>query len=231
MPLTLAFALGPALVWAQNTAAVFGPVVNEGHRSLQYRAAYEHDAGTDAQRLHYQHSMNDDLMWRILVQRREMPSGRHEHDFIQGELFWQLPDIRRNWQQGFRFDLRVPDDDRPYLFGFNWTNDLHLSDRLMVRFLVLTGLQFGQNRENGVILQTRGSLNYRPNTNVDLALSMFNVYGVIDDIPESDDQLHQVGPTVTVRMGRGWSLLAGYLAGVTERTPDDTFRFWLTKSF
>ena len=43
---------------AQNTGGVFGPVVNEGHRSAQYRLAIVPDAAggetAHAHRLHYQ---------------------------------------------------------------------------------------------------------------------------------------------------------------------------------
>mgnify|MGYP001826381749 FL=1 len=226
----LAFASVPVSVLGQNTGGVFGPVVNEGHRSWQYRIAYDHDAHADAQRLHYQHAVNDDLMWRLVVQRREMADGDHEHDFVQGELFWQLPDVRNNWQQGVRFDLRASDGDRPHVFGMNWMNDLHLGERWMARFLVLTSMLFGENRDSGVILQTRASLNYRASANLNLALSMFNVYGFVDDMPDFEEQRHQIGPTLTANLGRGWAVRAGYLAGVNRSTPDDTFRLWLTKS-
>ena len=43
--------------FAQNTGGVFGPVVKEGHRSFQYRAAVNPDNALGqtgfAQRLHY----------------------------------------------------------------------------------------------------------------------------------------------------------------------------------
>ena len=50
--LFLAFVMPSAL--AQNTGAVFSPVVTEGHQSMQYRAAYDPDSHVFAQRLHYQ---------------------------------------------------------------------------------------------------------------------------------------------------------------------------------
>ncbi len=222
-----AFSL-PAL--GQNTGGVFGPVVNEGHQSWQYRIALDSDTDRDAQRLHYQRSINDDFMWRVVVQRREMANGQHEHDYLQGELFWQLPDIRSNWHQGVRFDLLARDDGRPYVFGLHWMSDLHFDDRWMLRTLLLTGVQFGQNRESGLALQTRASLNYKALQGFNLALSMFNRYGFVDDMPGFEEQRHQIGPTLSASLGQGWSLQAGYLKGITRSTSDDTFRLWLTKA-
>ena len=43
---------------AQNTGAVFGPGVTEGHSSAQYRATFDPDSDGFAQRIHYQQSLN-----------------------------------------------------------------------------------------------------------------------------------------------------------------------------
>ena len=89
----------------QNTGGVFGPVVNDGHRSAQYRAAYDFDTYGLAQRVHYQQAINGDLMWRVLVQARKTADSRVDTDFVQGELFWQLPDPNPRWQHAVRFGI------------------------------------------------------------------------------------------------------------------------------
>ncbi len=216
---------------AQNTGGVFGPGVNEGHKSLQYRIAYDDSLEAYAHRLHYQQAVNGDTMWRVVAQQRENARGEYKHDFVQLELFQQLPDVSASWQTGVRFDLKLSDSGRPNVVGVNWMNDVQLNDRWMARLLVLTAAQFGENHVSGVSLQTRGSLNYSYSARVLLSVSMFNSYGLLKDIQGFDEQQHQIGPTVQVFWGEGWHLQGGYLAGITDRTPDHTIRFWLTKSF
>ena len=64
--------------FAQNTGGIFGPVVNEGHSSLQYRATVDpnNSAGDTgfAQRLHYQRAINTDFMWRVVGAPEEHPA-------------------------------------------------------------------------------------------------------------------------------------------------------------
>lgn len=216
--------------FSQNTGGVFGPVVNEGHRSFQYRYAFDNENNLFAHRLHYQHAVNDDFRWRILAQRRDSLLGNEEHDFVQGELLWQLPDLKEGWRHGLRFDFRHTDDGRPDVFGLNWTHSLLINERWSSTFLLLTAAQVGGGRESGVLVQTRADINYRQSETITLALSMFNLYGFADDIPGFSDQFHQIGPTLKLSFKDGWKVRLGYLAGVTDRTPDNTFRFWLTKS-
>ena len=81
---------------AQNTGGVFPIQVNEGHRSLQYRAAIDPDNVQDefgfAQRLHYQQAINGDFMWRIVGQTQKTESSDFDFSFLQAELFWEMSD-------------------------------------------------------------------------------------------------------------------------------------------
>lgn len=220
----------PGPVFAQNTGGIFGPVVDEGHRSIEYRYAYDIENNLFAHRVHYQQSINDNLRWRVVAQRRDTFFGSEQHDFVQGELLWQMRDMKPGWQHAVRFDYRHSDSGRPDLFGLHWTHRVLLSSRWSTMFNVLTQTQVGGGREPGVLLQTRGDINYHHRDNVTLSLSQFNLYGFVDDIPGFSDQLHQLGPTLNLTFGDGWRVRAGYLAGLTSITPDSTFRFWLTKS-
>jgi len=164
-----------------------------------------------------------------VAQRRDSILGSEKHDFVQGELLWQLRDVRPGWQQAVRFDYRINDDGRPDIFGFHWAHRVLLKDKWSTNFNVLTSTQVGGGRESGVLIQTRGDLNYLYRDNVTLSLSLFNLWGFFDDIPGFSKQLHQLGPTLNVTFGDGWRVRAGYLAGLTNITPDSTFRVWLTK--
>ena len=106
---------------AQNTGGVFPTQVNEGHRSLQYRAAINPDNAQDefgfAQRLHYQQAINGDLMWRVVGQTQKTESSDFDFAFLQAELFWELSDDQDQHKTGLRFDARLTDGDRAEQLG------------------------------------------------------------------------------------------------------------------
>lgn len=215
---------------ATNTGGVFGPVVNDNHRSTQYRIAYDEETEALAHRLHYQQSVNDDLMWRGVVQQRKPDGQSTDFDYFQAELFWQLKDVNNGWKQGLRFDARLRDGDRPNQVGINYMHDFIIDDKWSARALFLTVKQFGSNARSGIIVETRGAIHYRATPKTQVALSLFSNYGSTSDLAGFDDQTHQIGPTFSFNFDGGWQLVAGYLAGVTDRTPDHNVRLWLTKS-
>jgi len=99
------------VAFAQNTGGVFGPTVNQGHKSLQYRGAINPDNNFGetgfAQRLHYQQAINGDFMWRILG------------------LFWELSGNDDKHKTGLRFDARLRGDNRAEQLGLNWMNQFN----------------------------------------------------------------------------------------------------------
>lgn len=228
--LLLALLLAAPAALGQNTGGIFGPVVNEGHQSWQGRTTYDLDGYGLANRLHYQQSINGDLMWRIVAQVRKTGDSDVDFDYGMGELFWQLSDDNAAWQTGVRFDLRIRGNDRPELFNFNWMNQWQLTPKLEGRFLMLFGRDFGGGASSDVSFQTRGHLSYATSPDVSLGVEFFNAYGAIGDFRDSDDQQHQIGPFATVRLPGKWSLFAGALFGLTDSTSDAEMRLWLTRS-
>ncbi len=223
----LCFALPAA---AQNTGGVFGPVVNEGHASMNYRAAYDFDSYGFAQRFHYQRALNDDFMWRAIVQARKTDDSDVDADFIQGEFFWQLDDISDRWRHGVRFDVRIRTEGRPGAVGVNWASEFDLGTDWVARLAVLAATEVGDGASGDVFVQTR-AMAIRPVTGkIRLGAEMFNTYGAIDDIPGFSEQFHQAGPIMTVNLGSGWSLFASALFGVSSATPDLQGRLWITRS-
>jgi len=217
---------------AQNTGGVFGPIVNEGHKSFQYRATFDPDNANDttgfAQRLHYQQAINDDFMWRIVGQTRKTNDSDFDFDYLQGELFWQLHQ-KENYSSGVRFDIRTRDNDRPDQVGLNWMHEFAMKDGWGARALVLITKQFGNNSASGIFLQTRFSLQ-KSTSFGGVGVETFNSYGNSRDIPSFSDQSHTVGPYVSNSLGNGWSTYAGAQLGVTDPAADLELRFWLTKS-
>ena len=215
---------------ASNTGGVFGPAVNDGHRSIQYRNAYDPDNHNFTQRLHYQQATSDKLMYRGIVQTRKTADSINDFDFFQAELFWQFDDVTPNWQQGLRFDVRLRSENRPDQIGLNWMHDVNLSPTLLARFLVLTSAEFGSNARSGINLQARGSLNYAMSQNWTMSLELFSNLGTTGRFNGLSNQSQQIGPAVIGNIGK-WQLFTGILLGATSASPDESFRFWLTRSF
>jgi len=233
--LITAYATFGSTALAQTTGGVFGPVVNEGHRSAQYRFGLVPDAsGSEdsiAHRLHYQQSFTGSTTWRILVQANDRPGSSLDFDYLQGQLFWQVTPDERAWQSGFRFDARWRDDDRPGQIGANWTNQVKLSDRWSTRFLVMSAVDVGDNARDGVYLQTRANLARKFEGGAQAGIEMFNNYGNTEDLGDFDDQSHQIGPFASMPVAENWSVVGSVLVGMSDAASDTDLRLWVGREF
>jgi len=216
---------------AQNTGGIFPPMVNEGHKSAQYRVTYNPDTEGLSQRLHYQQAINGDLMWRGLVSARKTGESDVDFDFIQAELFWELSDDDDAWKTGLRFDARIRDDDRPGLVGVHWTNQFPVTDNWYGRFVALSAVDIGDDARDGIFLQTRGNLFTRLETGQTIGVELFNSYGSTDNFLDLDKQGHQIGPFASFPVNEDWSLFTGALFGLTDASADAELRFWITRGF
>ena len=227
--LIICISLAPTSATFATTGGVFGPVVNPGHKSWQYRGAY--NDGGFSQRIHYQQSVTPQHMWRIVGQTRNVHGESSEYDFLQAELFWQLPNVNSNWQQGLRFDLRHRDSNRPNQFGINWMHQFRLGPDWSARALLLTTRQFGDNGRDGIGIQARGALTrHLAAPGAAVSLSWFGDMGTTTNWAAGNNQSHQIGPTAQFNFAQGWQAVAGVLVGVTEPSPDLAVRLWITRS-
>lgn len=218
---------------AQTTGGVFSPDVREGHRSFQYRAAYDPDDDRLAQRIHYQQSLNGDFMLRGIVQTRETADSKFDFDFVQAELFWDLYEGRNGYRNGFRFDARIRGNGRPGWLGLNWMNLWTMKNGYSARFIVLSGVNIGAGTGagDGIGIGTRANFTRRMSSGLNMGLEMFSSYGSTEDFADFDEQFHQLGPVISRQLGNGWSVLGSLLFGITEATPDRNLRIWAGKSF
>ena len=221
--------------FAQNTGGIFSPVVNEGHRSFQYRTTLDPDTASGgtgfAQRLHYQQAINGDFMWRILGQTRKTADSDFDFDFLQAELFWDMTkDDKQPFQTGVRFDARLRGAGRAEQIGLNWTNEWNLEEDWQVRAIALSAVQLGDNAANGVLLQTRGHIAKSIGGDKRLGVEMFNNLGSTSDFGSFNKQGHSIGPFVTAPLGNSFSFFGGTLFGISDAAADTELRLWLTKT-
>lgn len=220
---------------AQNTSGVFGPTVSEGDRSVQYRVGIDID-GLDgeaaiAQRVHYQHAINGNLRWRVVAQARKTDASDIDYDFFRGELLWQISPDDSKYQTGLRFDARFRDDNRAHQLGANWTNQWTFDNGWRARAIALTSVQYGKNPRDGIRAQTRFNVSKNLGDGASLGVEMFNIYGYTGDIPDFEDQSHSVGPFVSTKLTEDVSIFAGALFGITDASPDNELRLWVSRGF
>jgi hypothetical protein len=225
---------GHSLVEAQNTGGVFGPVVNEGHRSVQYRATYRpgEDGMRDgfAQRVHYQQAIRGDVMWRLVGQVQRTLDSDFDPAFLQGELFWQITPDKQDWQTGLRLDLTWRDGDQPESVGLHWMNQFSLNESTTLRTILLTQKQMGDRALDGVVIQTRGGL-YKDLGRYSMGLEIYSAYGSTSSWRNWNDQIHQVGPVLNYPLSDQSSVYLNWLTGLTDNSPDNSFRVWFTQGF
>lgn len=231
----VALFLLPTTVLAQNTGGVFPPMVNEGHKSLQYRVAVNPDNDQDefgfAQRLHYQQAINGDLMWRVIGQTRKTASSDFDLDYLQAELFWELSDDAAKHKTGFRFDARIRDDNRAEQFGVNWMNQFNLKNEWTIRTVTMTSVQTGNSAADGVNFQSRGQIAKKLGSGPTIGVELYNDYGRIGNFGSFDEQNHTIGPFISTPIAKDVSIFAGPLFGLSDAAPELEARLWITKGF
>lgn len=227
----LFFLINPGPADAQNTSGVFGPSVKEGDRGIEYRTSYDSDSDGFAHRLHYQEALNSKWRWRVLAQTRTTEDSDFDFNYVRGELVWDITDESRFWQTGMRFEARIRDRGRPADIGVHWTNQFQLSPNWQARLIALSYVFVGDDAPGGIGISTRANLSYAFNDRQKFGVEMFSSYGTTDDFADFDEQAHQLGPFTTLSFDDDWSLFAGALFGLTDRTADSELRLWLSRDF
>ena len=212
-----------------NTAGVFPPDVQEGHRSFQYRVGLDPDNGTWGSRLHYQQSLNDNFMARGIIQGSESSAGNTKVDFAQAELFWALSKSHDRLRHGLRFDARVRGRSMPSSFSANYSLLYDFSDTWQGRLAFLNTRSFGDEASNDVKLQVRSQLSYRASPRLNFNIEYYSQLGSVDNVSPWNSQQHQIGPSISWRTNTDWVVYGGILTTLNNRSPDSTLRFWLTK--
>lgn len=216
---------------AQNVSGVFGPEIEAGHKSLEYRIGFDPDTANFAHRPHAQASLNDAWMLRVIAQTRETATSNLDFDLLGVQLFWQVTPDDQVWQSGLRLDARVRDDGRPAIIRLDWSNEFRLSESWRIRVVALGAKEIGDTARNGVFLQTRGQLAYRQNSKRSLGLEVYGDYGSTDDLRAASEQIQQAGPFATIAVAKGWSLTTEVLLGLTDPSPRTNLKLAVTRQF
>jgi len=226
--LSLFFLTSTAL--AQNTSGVFPPGFGDNHESIQYRIAYNTETDDFANRLHYQKSIDEKRLWRVLVQTREGPDSDFDFDFFQAELFWELGNTKSKWRKALRFDGRLRDNDRPAQIGLNFPNQFSLGNGWSTRVIGLSNFQFGDNNQDGIGLAGRANIAKKLNSGPSLGIEYFGNYGTTQNFSVGKSG-QTIGPFVSTKLTGKTSIFAGVQFGLTNTAANTDLRLWLTQGF
>lgn len=215
---------------AQNTGGVFPPGFGDNHESMQYRITIDADTERFANRLHYQKSINSNLLWRVVGQTRETEASDFDFDFVQAELLWELGDLKSKWRKGLRFDARYRDENRPGQFGVNYTNQWTFKDGWSARLIGLSNLQIGNNRRDGIAISQRAQLVKKLKTGQQIGLRYFGNSGTTEKI-SIEKNTQTIGPFFATKLVGKTSISTGVQFGITDVSPDTELRLWLTQGF
>lgn len=228
------FLLLPALA-AANTTTVFSPDVDEGEREAEYRASFvpEDEPAPEvfAHRLHYQQAFNESWRARVLVAQRSVGGGSLDLNYTRLEVQWQfLEDEDAGWDAALRFEAQAGDES-PNRFRVVWTGKVDLEGGWQLRANAFVGRQTGAGAAPGLLLETRAQVTRSIGNGMRLGVEMFNDMNTTADTGSFDDQEHQLGPVLKAKFGGDWSLLAGYLFGLSDAADDGNFRLMFTRGF
>jgi hypothetical protein len=218
---------------AQNMGMVFSPVVNEGESTVDYRIGYQPDGDASAQRIQYKYGMTDRLRLGGIIQFNQNDLESFAFQFVRFEAMCQMLDEESlGIASAIRVIIEVPGrDDAPYRAGAAWSGQWDLDEYWQARGNVMVNFDFGQYRTPGLLIGGRAQISRRITRHVSVAFDYFGGNNDFASLGNFDENLHQVGPLLALDPSQRWNLSAGVLFGVSNASPDVTYRINLQFRF
>lgn len=213
----------------QNTGTVFSPDVEADTRGVDVRFAYDGDADSLAQRVHYQHSFSDAFRLRGVAAYNSDSSTNFDYRYFRLEGQYQfLEDDQAPFDSAVRAELQFADGDNlPSRVRFGWSNKMDLNKLWQIRGILLTGHRFGPESSGGYLLGARAQLSRKLNDSVTLAVDYYGDFNDTNEVGSFEEQAHQLGPMVKFDLSDRLGGMAGVLFGVSDAAADSEFRLFL----
>ncbi len=218
-----------------NNGGVHGPNVKADTHSAEFRMNTSNsDDNTDGRqqyRLHYQRAFTDRFQVRMVLQYRDF--GSFEYDNAKAEFLYNYKKANSdNYSAALRIDARTRRGQRPEDIGVHWTHQYNINTSLFIRGIAIVNKNITDNGagEKPTTVASRFSITKRLENGLMIGAEMFNNYGELNDISDSNQQLHQFGPTITYNKD-GWYIYGRYLSGLTSASPDHNFSLRIGRRF
>lgn len=233
-----AFASAPAAAVAQNTSGVSGADVEAGDNSIEYRAAFSaEDDGREegfAHRLHFQRAFDDQWRGRVIVSQGKRGAEALTTQSVGVEILRQFVESEDSggWDSAIRVDGLIPvEDGRPGRARIAWLNGFELGERWQARANIYFGREFGDNRRQGVAIETREELTYKFSSSVRIGAQIFNNYNTTANFGSFASQKHQIGPVLKGKLGEHVKIEIGALFGLSRAASDVDLRLFASYAF
>ncbi len=213
--------------------------VTDGEQAVEVRFGVD-DEGAAGARAHYDYSFTGRYQVRLIGAFGKPDAGDWDFSSFTIENWFQWSeeaDDNSGFNGGLRLSYGVAPDGDPDEAEIRLTLTDKFAERWEWRANVISELEVGSGRDDGVSLETRGQLTR--NFDVDLLGSggmrfgaeIFSEYGDTTDILGFDDQAHQIGPVVKASWDNGVYLQSAVRFGVTDGADDSMFKIFIGREF
>lgn len=207
---------------AQNLSTAAGPGVDPSDLSAEARAGLAANGRAVTTRLHLQRAFNDTVRLRGIVFGRDRGPGRFEVSYSEAQLLVQTAESRRHsgYAAAVRLDARYRHGGPPHQFGLNWVHEVTFGGRWRARTGIYANRDIGEDPPGGITLETRSSVSRRLRNGIRLRLSLIDDFGRSTRFGGFNDQEHQIGPTVSGKLGQRWGWAVRSLFGLSRAAND-----------
>ncbi len=241
-PLGLAAIIGVSSIEASAqslTGNVGSAGVTNGEQAVETRFGFDDD-GNAAGRLHYDRSFTDWYQLRIIGSFSQPDGGDWDFSALTLENWFQWSeeaDDDSGFNGGLRLAYGFADDGGPDEAEVRLTVTDKFADGWEWRANVIAEVEAGDGSEGGVELETRAQISRAIDVRAlgsddwRIGVEAFSEFGNSRDIPDFDDQAHQIGPVVKVGWANGVYLQTAFRAGITDGADDSMFKLFLGREF
>ena len=219
-----AMMMAPAAT-AQGTGTVASPVIKPGAAS-SLAGGYALDEGDDgvAHRVEYQHAVSDTQRLRTLVFFNDR-GGDYRYRRLALEAMHQFASSRHGWNSAIQIRGRLPDgNDGPGRVRVAWLNRWRPATGPELRLIGLASHEFGDGRDDGLALETRGEATWQIAEGTRAGAQIFNRYNSTINFGAFDTQRHSVGGVLKGPLSERLSYRVNALAGISEAAADFELR-------
>ncbi|MEO0450728.1 MAG: hypothetical protein AAFZ74_10475 [Pseudomonadota bacterium] len=206
---------------AQGTGTVGNPVIKPGSSiSLAAAIAVEDDAEGFAHRLDYQRTVADGWRMRAILFFNDR-GGAYRYRRFAAEAMYQFASSETGWNSAIQVRARVVDgNDGPDRVRVAWLNRWRLENGPELRLIGLASQEFGDDRSDGLALETRAEATWRLGSDLRAGAQVFNRYNTTEAFGSFETQRHSVGGVVKGSLSETLSYRLNVLGGVSEAAPD-----------
>ncbi len=243
---TFLITLLPTMALAGSpTSNVGSAEVNKGETDVDLRIGFtdDEDSSSNDDRLrlrqHIDHGFTDWYAFRILVSQDKRKGDSLEHAAITLENRFQLIERRdHGWDGGFRILYTHRDGDKtPHEIDVRLLATVPFKEVWQFRTDTILEREVGENAENGLIVEFRNQVTRKfevdsPYINsMRLGLELFSDIGRLNQQSGYDNQDHEFGPVMKMKLKGNQEVQIGYRAGISGAGSDHSIKLFWDRKF